>query len=177
VGDQRSISTICNNWGRLNALQGNYTRASELIGEGHAISASLGDRTAIGFFSHSLAMVACATGDFAESLRRCEEALDNYLEVDRWNCVVEVVESVASAAVRAGATAEAARLLGAATAVRDEISCPRSALDGPTFDEDVALTRAALGEADTARLMDEGRTWSRDAVVAATRAVIESHRS
>jgi non-specific serine/threonine protein kinase len=98
-----------------------------------------------------------AAARFRESLVRCHAGGDRY-------SIARCLEGLAGSAVAAGAQArgawwdDAARLLGAAAALRQTINFAVAPVEQPALDRAVAATQGALGEDAYERLPAEGGT-------------------
>ena len=91
--------------------------------------------------------------------------------------VAESLEALASLAVQHDSCAEAARLFGAASTLRDQMGLARWPVQMAGYDSDVTDTRKALGEDAFAAAWAEGAALSvDDAVAYAARAQGERRR-
>jgi ATP/maltotriose-dependent transcriptional regulator MalT len=111
----------------------------------------------IGYALASLGKIARAQGDYARATALYTESLT--LRWDRVGDKVGIAGSLrglASIAALTGYSARAARLYGAAEAVREAIGAPIPRHHSPT-ERAIAKARAALGEADFAVAWNEGR--------------------
>ena len=83
-------------------------------------------------------------------------------------------EETASLCVRLGRMEPAARLLGAAEALREAIVCPLPPCDRKDYDETVAAVRAALDEDFFAAAWAEGENMTLDQAVSMALHELES---
>jgi predicted ATPase len=137
----------------------------------HAERASIrhleaGDRMNAGHTQELLGRIALQQGDAARAAAHFVESLALAREVGGGRMLVRALDGVAGLAHRRGRPASAARLLGAAGALRASLGSMRSLL--PLFvDGDLPDTvRRALGEDAFAAAYEEGRALSLDAAVA-----------
>ncbi len=146
--------------------RGELERARRLLGESRALAERIGFREGVAWAAHELGLVALRQRDpAAETLLR--EGLAIHRELgDRWR-TASVLEDLAQAAVAAEPPRpeRAARLLGAAQAVRDEIGTTLA----PCERDDHARTEAAIRRSlDTDRFtarVAAGRTGPLDDVL------------
>jgi predicted ATPase/DNA-binding CsgD family transcriptional regulator len=110
--------------------------------------------------------LASAQGDHerAESLHH--EALELLAEAGYKLDAVEALESLAGLAALAESRPEAARLFGAAEALRESIGYVRFLVDREAHEADVAIVREGLTEEEFQRAWEEGRAMSLDEAVA-----------
>jgi hypothetical protein len=93
--------------------------------------------------------------DYVKSGEAFAEALQTYLDHnDRWSITL-LVEDVAFLSMDTGQQRNALRLLGAADALRSELSAPRSPAPAHLLDEALAPARQSLGD-DAQTAIDEG---------------------
>ncbi len=137
---------------------GDVTRAKVLYSECLALSESLGDRQGVAFAQSHLARIARHDGDsrravalFTESARICHEIGDD-------GRLAESLEGMAGALADLGEMAEAARLFGAANALRERTESRLLAVHQAAYERDLGAVRDALGLDQVAPLLDEGAT-------------------
>jgi len=100
----------------------------------------------------------------AESLHH--EALGLFREAQNKLDAVEALESLAGLAALAESLPEAARLFGAAEALRESIGYVRFLVDREAYEADVALVREGLAEEEFRHAWEEGRAMSMDEAIA-----------
>jgi tetratricopeptide (TPR) repeat protein len=140
--------------------QGDYAVARRHYEEALALMRELGDRRGIALSLNNLGDVARDRGDYAAARALHEESLAIGRELgDR--AIAWILESFAMLALREGATRNrAARLLGAAEALREAIGAPLSPGERPDHDRAVAAVRGELGEEAFAAARAEGRAMT-----------------
>jgi predicted ATPase/DNA-binding SARP family transcriptional activator len=134
-------------------------RATALLTESRELSSSIGFREGVAWCEEQLGLVALAEGDHAAAAARLRSsyATHRYLR-DRWR-MSSVLEDLAAVAVAAReddgdggdggddrAAELAARLLGAAQAMRDAIGTTLSPCERPQHDRTAAAARRSLGD-------------------------------
>jgi tetratricopeptide (TPR) repeat protein len=145
---------------------GDLVRARVLYAECLALSSDLGDRQGVAFAKSHLARIARQDGDpelavalFAESVRIC-------LEIGDDQRLAEALEGLAGALVDCDDAATAARLFGAAGALREQTETPLLAVHRPAFERDLEAVRGVLGDERLASLVREGETLPLNAIPA-----------
>jgi len=132
--------------GVVAVCRGDVARATPLLEECLAASTAAGEPFVAAFAHEGLALVARERGDTAATLAHFRAALAYYGRLgERWHAAL-CLEGIALAA-RQRAPAPAARLLGAAAALRSALRAPRPPVGRVVYEQAVAELRAALGEA------------------------------
>ncbi len=121
---------------------------------------------ALGLALQAAGRLARVQGDAerAESLHH--EALEFSQKAGTMLDAVEALESLAGLAAVAESPAEAARLFGAAEALRESIGYVRFLVEREGYEADVALVHEGLSDDEFARAWEEGRAMSLDEAVA-----------
>jgi DNA-binding CsgD family transcriptional regulator len=129
-----------------------------LLEESLAICRELGDRRAISKAVQFLGDAASGTGDQAAARTLYEESLSLSVELgDLWMSTLSL-EGLARVALATGQPEAAARLLGAADAVREDTGAPRSAAYfARLYEPSLERARAELGEDRFASARAAGR--------------------
>jgi tetratricopeptide (TPR) repeat protein len=161
------------NLGLVMVAQGDYARAETLLEQNLALAQELEADAGVhaAWSLCGLGTVACRQGAFdrAEALQRESLALRRDL-TDRWG-ISECLEGLAAAACGQGEQrrdqsegvghfTQAARLLGAAAALRASGGFPRSLLEREDVERATASVRAALGDAAFAAAWAEGQAMT-----------------
>ncbi len=137
--------------------QGDPARARALLEESLAICRGLGDRRTIAKAAYFLGDAASGRGDHAGARTLYEESLSMSIELgDRWISAISL-EGLARMAVATGQPEAAARLLGAADALRDATGATRSAYFRALYESNLAETRAQLGNERFVTAREAGR--------------------
>jgi predicted ATPase/serine/threonine protein kinase len=164
LGNRRSQAYSLNLLGFLSMLQGQGAVACSLIEESLAIHKALGDRQGIGYTSTTFGWYSLSQGDYVTARAHYEKGLAIMIELnDKWFVAV-CLEGLAIAASaqssaegsRAGAL-WAARLWGAAQALRDAIGVPLRSFERAINEWGIAAIRTQLGEEAFAAAWAEGR--------------------
>jgi predicted ATPase/DNA-binding SARP family transcriptional activator len=155
LGDVEGTAWSLISLGTIARFQGDAERASALLTESRSLSEGIGFREGIAWACEQLGLLAAVDGDPAaiDLLRRSLE-LHNELR-DRWR-MSSVLEDLAAIALALGRTRPAARLLGAAEAVRDAIGTVIAPCERPQHLQTAAALRAALGEEAFAAYRQQG---------------------
>jgi predicted ATPase/class 3 adenylate cyclase/DNA-binding CsgD family transcriptional regulator len=144
--DVEGISLALLHVGLAALSQGDPARARPLLEESLAICRGLGDRRTIAKATNFLGDAACGRHDYAAARILYEESLSLSVELgDRWISAISL-EGLARMAVATGKPEAAARLLGAADALRDATGATRPAYWRALYEPSLARTRARLGD-------------------------------
>ncbi len=137
--------------------QNNLDMAQAYIEEGLAIQDPNGWWPELAFSLLSRGDVARAQGELAEAARLYARPLRMVIEHSVRPDVAQYLEAFAKVAVATAQPSRAARLLGAAQALRDEIGTPVLPVERADYDRAVAQARDQLGPAAFKVAWDEGQ--------------------
>jgi predicted ATPase/DNA-binding CsgD family transcriptional regulator len=139
--------------------RGDYAEARELYEQGLALQRAIGS----GYLSDTLNALARATlamGRLDVATERFRESIElARLHGARRDAAISL-EGLASVATAHHHMTAAARLLGAATSIRAELSSTRSPAEQVDFDARVTTIRKTLGEPGFSREWAEGEDWT-----------------
>jgi tetratricopeptide (TPR) repeat protein len=124
--------------------QGDEDRATELVKEGLAIHHELDNRAGIADALTMLAVTNMAQGHDSQALALYRESLNLCRSTGDLFCAARCLEGAAQLAGRHSQPVSAARLLGAANALRKGIGAPPPPVERPTLDRVSAEVRLAL---------------------------------
>jgi tetratricopeptide (TPR) repeat protein len=152
---------------RIRRYQGKFDEARRLREE--ALALGLGRSAPSDFFQMQaeLARVLVQQGEFAEA-RALYEEQQTLLPTMTWKpAIAHYLEGRAMLEATLDAPASAARLWGAAEALREAIGAPMYPVDRAEYAPAIAAAHAKLGEAAFAAAWAEGRKMTPEAVLAA----------
>jgi predicted ATPase/class 3 adenylate cyclase len=169
LGDTRNSAVVLLNLGHAALAQGEYTRAVALLEQSLVLARETEERIVVAWALRSLGTVAQREGDHARAAGLHAQALAIYGEnSDQWG-IIESLEGLAAAAAGQGQQqrtaciaagqhfTRAARLLGAAAALRASTGCPMSLVDREDVERATAVAGATLGEPAFTTALAEGR--------------------
>jgi predicted ATPase/DNA-binding XRE family transcriptional regulator len=162
VGDRRGAGFTLSNLGLTARDRGDYARAATLLEEALAVARALGTRSGVATACNNLTLVALAQGDDVLAAARQAEALEEWRSLSDQDGLAHCFENFALIAAARGEAARAARLFGAAEALRERIGAPGRPSDREHNARQIADGRAQLGEAAFAAAWEHGRTMSLD---------------
>lgn len=165
LGEPEGTAWALINLGAVAQYRGDRERASELLEEALHWSGSGSFPEGAAWAQRELGLVAlrCGTPIAAEELLN-SSLLGHRSLGDRWQ-QASVLADLATAAVGADDPMQAARLLGAAGRIRDEIGTVVAPCDRNDLDRTEQLCRAALGPDRFASLWEAGRDGALDDVL------------
>jgi predicted ATPase/DNA-binding SARP family transcriptional activator len=145
LGDVEGVAWSLINLGTVARYQGDGERASELLTESLSLSEGIGFQEGVAWSVEQLGLLAAVDGDpAAVSLLR--RSLEVHRELrDRWR-MSSVLEDLSALALAQGRPIQAARLLGAAEAMRDAIGTVIAPSERLQHNQTTAAVRAALGD-------------------------------
>ena len=148
-----------NSSGIVAYVQGDYERAGALSEQSLALSRKTGDKGAIARSLSVLGRIAFRQGNFQEAVEKHKESLVLFRDLGEKLGVVQALERLGSAAVEPDPI-RAARLLGAATGVRETIGAPLPAYERAEHDAAVDHVRALLDRAAFSAAWADGRAMT-----------------
>jgi predicted ATPase/DNA-binding XRE family transcriptional regulator len=134
--------------GLVAAARKEYEVSERIFEEALALQRRLGNDGAAFYALSNLGMVAYKRGNFDVALRRQREALELLEVVPNKAAMAATLEGLAAALNATGDSRRAARILGAATALRGAIGAPLLPRDRADYDETMSAARNALGSAE-----------------------------
>jgi len=165
-GDINSAASANNNAAFLAMLGGDYQRAQTLFEESLELIRIHRNRASEAVALNNLGLLSLILGDHArtmslssESLRLCEEVLDPL-------GVTVSLDTLAAVSGERGEVRRAARLWGAAEALREAIGIPQPSEDKRMLEPFLEGARSRLDEAAFQAAWEEGRTMTEEQAIA-----------
>jgi predicted ATPase/DNA-binding CsgD family transcriptional regulator len=150
TGDPWGIGTALNNLSWAALFEGDHMRARSMAEEALALRGTLGDTLGLANTLYTLGRVAQAEGDEAHARAFLAEAISLFRELgDRWGlaaCLETLALADALSRRGEGHATRAARLWGAADAVREALGAPLTAGDRRIHERQQAAIRVRLGQ-------------------------------
>ena len=166
LGDTRSIGFELAGLGEIALRRGETTRARQLVEESLALRRQLGNKWGVGVSLGMLGWVAIRDGDWNRAVTRLGESLEVRQEIGDKGGSAWCLERLAEVALAHSQAEKAARLYGAASALRDSINSVIDPVDRAEYEDSRASLRAALGEARFAEAWEAGRALPLEQAVA-----------
>jgi predicted ATPase/class 3 adenylate cyclase len=161
VGDKRTIGYALHNLGDLARHTGHYKQARALGMEAISVFREMDDKWGTARQLVWLGMVtAYMSDDYEEAAGFLEEGFALVREVGDWEWVAYALDSFAILAGAKGQGERAARLWGAAEALRQSIGATLPPTNRPAYERSVAAVRSELGEAAWEVAFEEGMAMS-----------------
>ncbi len=155
--DTKGVATLLNILGSNASGQGDYARAAILYEEGLILARELDDRWASAAALFNLADVARELGDPGRARTLHMEALGHFHALGDTVIVASCLDGLAADAIAVGDAVRAARLLGAGTALREEVGAALAGTERATYNRTVAAVSVALGAALFETMREAGR--------------------
>jgi len=166
-GDKWGIADAHKDLGGVVLNQGEYARARSLLEEGLVIYKELGLKSGMATSLYSLGRVAFSQGDYTRAQALHSEGLTLSRELDeKWKIALGLEELGAVVALQRQPM-WAARLVGAAAALREAIGSIPLPAERTDYERGIAYARTQLGEKAFAAAMAEGRTMTPEHALAA----------
>ncbi|MFN8496967.1 MAG: tetratricopeptide repeat protein [Anaerolineae bacterium] len=167
-------------WGAANALLGlgevarsggRYEDAAQRYAEALQVFHEVGDAAGIAMAQHNLGYVALHSGDLDGARRAFQDSLAASVELRQTDMIAFCLAGLAAVAAAAGKMDLAGQMFGATDAILAANGVAFAPADRLTYELNVALWRAALGEAAADAAWAEGRQRSLEDVLALALAV------
>jgi predicted ATPase/serine/threonine protein kinase/DNA-binding CsgD family transcriptional regulator len=172
VGDRQRLALPLNALGEVALEQGDYAAARARFEEALAAARETVDEQFIADTLANLGRVALRMGEYHESLSFYQQSLALNREQGPKYGFIKRLAGVAEVASLLGQLEQAAELLGAVEALREETNVGLSPQRRAEYDRTVEGIRAKCDEAAFAKALARGRTMSLEEVLAAPGAVI-----
>jgi tetratricopeptide (TPR) repeat protein len=172
IGDKRGIASSLENLGMVMRSRGDDDRAVALYHESLALFQEIGDNTSQAILLINLGDALRKQGDHASAVTLYHESLALHGAAQTFG-VASCLEGLAAIAGALGAPQRAARLWGAAAALRDALGTPLPPADRPDHDGAVAAARTAMGEAAFAAAWAQGQEMSLEQTIAEARVPLD----
>jgi predicted ATPase/class 3 adenylate cyclase len=148
IGDRPNIVTTLHNLADVERQRGNYERAKTLGMESMALAREMEDKWQLAMVVGWMGLLTVFSGDEHDLAERSlKEALTLDRELGNWAYVAYCLEGFAGLAGAKAQGGRAARLWGAAEALRKTISAPLSIEGRLYFERSMVAARDQLGEA------------------------------
>jgi DNA-binding CsgD family transcriptional regulator len=151
------------------AARGRNAAGATLYDEARATARANGDEQGIALAQAGLANLARVSGDLESAIRLGHEALELQEQVGDLPAITSSLEALASFDAAGERLERAARLFGAASALRQSRGFARPAPEQAAYDRDVELTRRRLGDEEWERAFSQGTNTSPEEAVAYAR--------
>jgi predicted ATPase len=157
LGKKPATAATLVNLGEVARHLGDLEGATARYEEGLALFRELGDTRWIAVSIHNLGLVAAERGDFVRALMLQRESLALFQELGDRQALPECLEKLADVFGAQQHPERAARLLGAAEALREATYVPVPPVDRTDYERTVAAARAQLDEINFASAWATGR--------------------
>lgn len=146
LGDKRYVARSLINLGIIFERKGDYDAARGLLNESLALSRELGEKTGITESLLFLGSVTRRLNDYEASHKLFAESLALSLDIGNREGIISCLEEFAGSACMKSEARRAAKLWGAAEALREATRIPIPPVYRAEREHDVSLARSTLGE-------------------------------
>ncbi|HEY7034753.1 MAG TPA: tetratricopeptide repeat protein, partial [Thermomicrobiales bacterium] len=168
LGDRQAEALALSELAAVAEAAGDPAQAATLRAESLELFREIGDESGIALALGSLGLLVLEQNDLLRATDLCRDALRINAALGERESVATALEALAMVAQAHGAHAQAARWLGAADAIRQELGSPASPLLQARVDRTVASLRGQLGADEFAD------AWKTGQAVGAEHAVQEA---
>jgi predicted ATPase/DNA-binding winged helix-turn-helix (wHTH) protein len=164
LGDVRNEGVVLHNIGEAAFLDGDYEEAVRRLRQSREVTEGLGFRHLLANSATLLGTVEHARGNRVAAISLFAEALTIQREINDGQGLATTMEALACALEEGGAGLDAARLAGAAAALRERLGAPLAPSDGEVLARCLEAARQAFGERAAAEL-EEGKHLPLEAAI------------
>jgi predicted ATPase/DNA-binding SARP family transcriptional activator len=169
--DRRQIAHALNNLGELARCRDDDDLAFEYYTESLRLFQETDSRSDIPRLLHNLGYVALRQGDARRAAQHFQRSLEGFHTQGQPRGLIEAIDGLAAVAVVCGAPLQAARLWGAAEALREVHDAPRWPADQIEFERFLARARAVCASETFSTAWAAGRKLPLEQAITAARAV------
>jgi predicted ATPase/DNA-binding XRE family transcriptional regulator len=144
LGDQMGLAYAIEGMGMVAYKQGRYDGAQQALARSLDLLRALDEKIGVALTLHELGLVAHARGDMARAARCQRDGLDLAWRIGDQRRAAFCLEGLA-AVLASGQPLEAAQLLGAAEALREQLGAPLPPSEHATYGRGVDAARAGAG--------------------------------
>jgi tetratricopeptide (TPR) repeat protein len=166
LGDRLGVAYSLSSLGLVRALQGDIAAARSCHQESLSLRRELGSKWGIADSLRNLGQVAETEGDYARATDLLQEGLALFRELGAKKDAVECLENLAAAGMAQGQPRRAARLYGAAEALREVFEFQRPSLFRADYERSMAALRTQLAEPSFTSTWMEGRAMALEQAIA-----------
>ncbi len=167
MGEKERIGETLSLLGQIALQQGNAATARLLAQESLAMGKEARDPTGLAWALHLLAQVEAHQGDEEAARALYEQGLETARMLGDKTLIATCLKELADVVAAAGESAWAARLWGAAEALREAMGTPLPPVYRTNYEHSVATARTHLGEQAFAASWAQGRAMTLEQVLAA----------
>ena len=165
-GDQRGHALAISNLGGIALERGEYAKAASLSEQAYGLFETLEDSEGMAFALVNQGFAALSQKQYEGAIELLRQALRRLAELEFRDVIGYCFEGLAAVLAFTKRPEEAARLLGAAEALRESLGVGLAPAEQTTHDETVEAVRAALAEDRFATAWRHGRELPLDDAVA-----------
>lgn len=165
AGENWLVAMALNNLAEVARLRGQFEQAEQLFAEGKEILLGIGDRYFTPILLDGLGTIAQYRGDYENAKAIHLQSLALSSEMDDRRIIALALEKLAGVAAGQGRGERAARLLGAAEALREAIHVEVESIDRADYDLIVARTGAIIEGDALSEAWTEGRAMGLEHVI------------
>jgi hypothetical protein len=147
-------------------VEGDTGRARKLAVEGLELSREIRDKDLESWQQSNLGLVALQEGDTGRAWMLIVKSLDGYLEAESRVGVIDSLVDVGAVAGARGEPLRAARLWGAADALREVTGYTMSVREAGMYEPYISAARSELGETAFRAAWEEGRAMTEEQAIA-----------
>jgi predicted ATPase/class 3 adenylate cyclase len=176
LGDKGRLAAVVANMGAVANVQRRFQLGRRLGEEALALQRDLGNSEAATISLHNIGRIDLRTGHLADAAELFRESLESACELDYRELIALCLEACAELATADDEPARAARLLGAADSLFDELGVIKMGDEAESYEETVRALVEHLGEPAFEAARTEGRALTLDEASAEALELLDAAR-
>jgi predicted ATPase/DNA-binding SARP family transcriptional activator len=165
-GDRRGHALAVSNLGGIALERGDYPKATSLSEQAYGLFETLEDSEGMAFALVNQGFAALSEHEHERALALLRQALRRLAELEFGDVIGYCFEGLAAVLALTAQAGPAARLLGAAEALRESLGVELAPAERKTHDETTAAVRGALDEQQFSDAWRQGRELALDEAIA-----------
>jgi predicted ATPase/class 3 adenylate cyclase len=162
IGDRWNAAIALNNIGDLALQSGDWERVVDFCGRSSELRRELGDEWGMALALCNVALAELKLGRISSAAENLRLAIETSMKVDAKMVMAGCLEASAELAVLRARIPEAARLIGAASRLQEDLGSVRNPHEQTWFEHVLESVREALGSDVAAGEIERGRELSLD---------------
>jgi len=175
AGSDMRVAAALTNLGQLESAAGNFDRAAQVLEEALALDRKQGDTLGVAIDQQSLAATHSRAGRAQEAREQLSAMADYVASCGDPELLATTLEIAAVIAAQLGEALRAARLTGAADAIREKTGIPLKQPDAVELEEFLAPARATLAPGHWDAELAAGRALTQQQAAALLASPFPSH--
>jgi tetratricopeptide (TPR) repeat protein len=165
IGNRRGVALQLNNLGEIAYYMKDFALALEYNKESVIMHREIGNKYGIAEALNNLVFISLECNDCEESWEKLEEALTIRKDIQDKEGIIHSLSAGTELNIKSGNLVKAAKLAGAADAMRETIGSPLMPYQMERYNETISLLKNKLGEEAFIKVWEEGKSMTMEEAV------------